>query len=96
MQTASYKNDAKNSADKAANTMSEFKNRVEDAAVDAKDNIQDIAYDAGRKVRNFFSSCKNEISDTTDTVTQSIRNKPVQSSLIALGAGFILASLLRR
>ena len=62
----------------------------------AKDTVVDIANDAGRKVSNFMKSARDNVSHTTESVTSEIRNKPVQSTLIALGAGFLLSALFRR
>lgn len=67
-----------------------------DTAYGVKDDLNNAAQQAGRKVRNFFNSASDEISHATDTVTTQVRKNPVQSSMIALGAGFILGALFRR
>ncbi len=66
------------------------------AAGDAKDDITDAAYEAGRKVRNFLHSAGNEISQASHSVTTEIRRNPLRSSAIALGVGVLLGALLRR
>ncbi len=61
-----------------------------------KDDIFITANKAGHKVRDFIDSASEELVHTTETVTTRIKDKPVQSSLIALGIGFMLGTLLRR
>ena len=64
--------------------------------VETKNDIRTAANMAGHKVRNLYDTARNEISHATDTVSTQIRTKPVQSSLMALGVGFVLGSLFRR
>ena len=82
-------NDVKNAA-------SNVRNEARDALYDVKSDLSAAANKAGRKVRNLFDSASTEISHATDAVHVHIRNNPVQSSLIALGAGFLLGALFRR
>src|SRR4051812_5879026 len=70
----------------------EARNAIEDTA----DDIRTTANKAGRKVRNLFNNASDEITDAADTVTTYVRKSPVQSSMLALGIGFILGSLFRR
>ena len=79
------KNAASNIRDEAVNT-----------AYGAKDDVTKAANKADSKVRNLFNCASDEISHVSDTVTKEIRTNPVQSSVIALGAGFLLGALLRR
>jgi len=69
---------------------------VSDAAGEMKDDICVTANKAGHKVRDFINSASEELSHATETVTTEIKGKPVQSSLIALGIGFVLGTLLSR
>jgi hypothetical protein len=66
------------------------------ALSDTKNDLQDTAAQVGNKVNNFVGSASDEISHAASTATNRIRGNPVQSSLIALGTGFILGTLLRR
>jgi ElaB/YqjD/DUF883 family membrane-anchored ribosome-binding protein len=59
-------------------------------------DFNESANKAGRKVRDLYNAASKEIGDDIDIVTSQIRKKPVQSSMIALGAGFLLGALLRR
>lgn len=69
---------------------------VSQTAGEIKDDVCATANNAGHKVRNFIDSASEELAHTTETVTTKIKGKPVQSSLIALGIGFVLGALLSR
>ena len=56
----------------------------------SKDDLRTAANDAGRKVRGFINTASEEIIHAKDTVNTQIHTKPVQSSLIALGIGYVL------
>jgi ElaB/YqjD/DUF883 family membrane-anchored ribosome-binding protein len=73
-----------------------IKDDFRDAAGEAKDELYVTANKAGRKVRSFIDSTSDELSHATRTVTAHVHDKPVQSSLIALGIGFVLGALFRR
>lgn len=87
-------------------TMNEYKNaanaiksEVREFGKDAKEEINDVrdaANKAGRKVRSYLNCAKDEVSSATETVTTQIRSNPVQSSMLALGAGFLIGSLFHR
>lgn len=62
----------------------------------AKNDIQAKANKVGHNVRNFIDSASEEISHAKSVVGTQIREKPVQSSLIALGIGYLLGALFRR
>ncbi|MBV8938605.1 MAG: hypothetical protein JO089_02035 [Alphaproteobacteria bacterium] len=66
------------------------------ALEEVTDDLCDVARNAGRKVRGALDCATDELTGVTDTVAAEIRNKPVQSSLIALAAGFLLGALFRR
>ena len=61
-----------------------------------KDDLRTAANDVGRKVRGFINDAGEEITHVKDTVNTQIHTKPVQSSLIALGIGYVLGTLFRR
>lgn len=77
------------------NAKSDYKDGAR-VASNAKHDLAEMAHDAGTKVRHLFDSASSEISHATDVVSAQVRNKPLQSSLIALTAGFVLGALLRR
>lgn len=78
------------------NTAQSIKEDARDAAYAAQDEVREAAHRAGRKVRNLVDTAGDEITHATEAMTTRIRTKPVQSSLIALGAGVILGMLFRR
>jgi ElaB/YqjD/DUF883 family membrane-anchored ribosome-binding protein len=73
-----------------------IKNEAQAAYDNSRDNLENIAESAGRRLRHVIDDAGQSISDATDKVTTQIRRNPVQSSLIALGAGVFLGALLRR
>lgn len=62
----------------------------------AREDLVDFANVAGKKVRGLIENYSEEVANTTETVATHVRNKPLQSALIALGAGFIIGLLARR
>lgn len=74
----------------------EAKQDARDIAHHVHDDLQDAAHKAGATVRQLFDSASDELTHAKQAVSEQIHNKPVQSSLIALGAGVILGMLLRR
>jgi len=65
-------------------------------ANDMRHDFESTANNAGRKIREYFDTASDEITHAADTVTTQIRTKPIQSSMVALGVGFILGALFRR
>ena len=87
----------------ARDTSEDVKSDLKDAARKASahldetlDKASDYANDAGKKVRSVFDHTTDNVKAATHNVTSEIKQNPLQSSLIALGAGFILGSLMRR
>jgi len=77
-------------------TKEDTAHNLKDNMNEAKEDLRSAANSAGRKVRGFINSAGEEISHATDTVTKQIRTNPVQSSLVALGVGYLLGALFRR
>jgi ElaB/YqjD/DUF883 family membrane-anchored ribosome-binding protein len=73
-----------------------FSSVASEVADDAKVDLRAAANSAGRQVRQFINSASDEMVSARDAVTDQIRSKPVQSSLIALGVGVVLGALIRR
>lgn len=78
------------------------KEGVGQAADRIGDNLETAAAHAGKKVREFADSAGEElanagkkISQSSDAVLMQIRSHPVQSSMMALAAGFVLAKVFR-
>lgn len=73
-----------------------LKNEIGDAMHETKRDVTAMAHDAGQRVRKMFDSASEEITHAGEKVSAQIHDKPVQSSLIALAAGFVLGMLIRR
>ena len=86
-------NDLKNDVKSAARNI---KDEAKNTAYDAYDDLSSAANRTGRKVRTLIDSAGGEISNATEGLTTQIKGAPVQSSLLALAAGFFLGVLLRR
>ncbi|MBY0407936.1 MAG: hypothetical protein K2Q01_09610 [Rickettsiales bacterium] len=61
-----------------------------------QDGLANMAHRAGQKLSSTLGTAYKEATHASEVVTREICNKPVQSAVIALGAGYILAALLRR
>ena len=94
-----YSNSPRTAKETLDETAANAKNMANDAGkkvVEIKDDLNKIANNAGRTVRAYFDTASSEVTHAKDVVVEHVRTKPVQSSLIALGAGFILGALFRR
>lgn len=80
----------------ASRTKENMSSHIRDVKHDVKEDMQDMAHQAGRKVRNLFNAASDEVTHVSETVTTEIRTNPVRSSMIALGVGVVLGALLRR
>lgn len=79
------------------------KKHVEQAGHEARqstrmvgEDLNEWAHDAGQKARGMIDDAGERISSLTQTTEDYIRDKPVQSALMALGVGFIAGLLSRR
>jgi ElaB/YqjD/DUF883 family membrane-anchored ribosome-binding protein len=70
-------------------------NEAWDKTADARDSLEDAAHNAGRKVRGYLDTATGEFTHAADSVKTHIRGNPMQSSLVALAAGFVLGRLFR-
>ncbi len=61
-----------------------------------QDNLSVMARRAGQRLSGAIGSAYTNTSQTAEAVTREIRNRPVQSSIIALGLGYVLAAVFRR
>ncbi len=60
------------------------------------DDMQHAANSAGTAVRDMADKVVEETSHATHDVISFVRTNPMQSSMLALGAGFVIGALLRR
>lgn len=80
-----------------------LKSDLKDAANDARDHadkvgadIKEVAQEAGQKMRHMMDAAGTDLVELSEKVVAEVRQHPVQSSVIALGAGVIIGMLLRR
>ncbi len=67
-------------------------NEARDTVNNVKDDLQGIARQAGQRAREFADNAEH----ATDSLTSTIRENPMTSSLVAIGVGFLIGSLFRR
>jgi ElaB/YqjD/DUF883 family membrane-anchored ribosome-binding protein len=79
----------------AKNTAINLRDEAIDTAYDVKDELRDAANKTGKKVRSFFNTASDDLSQVADSASRQIRKNPVQTSLVALAAGFVLGALFR-
>ena len=87
---------AKDIANDAKSTANRVKDEVSDTVTELRADLETTARKAGRKVRQYFDTASDEVVHAADVVKGQIRTNPVQSSVIALAAGFVLGALFRR
>ena len=95
MANANY-NNVKSDVEKTAASVGEIKDRALNAASDAKDDLRDVANQAGRRLRSAISHAKDDFDDASETLVSTIRARPLQAAMVAGAAGFLLAMLTRR
>ena len=61
-----------------------------------KKALKEKAHEAGTQVRAIYDHASEEVHEVAHHVEERIVARPLQSSLIALGAGVVLGLLLRR
>jgi ElaB/YqjD/DUF883 family membrane-anchored ribosome-binding protein len=72
------------------------KEDLRDAIGIVKEDAEDIAHEAGRQVREFAHLAEKKVIEASKTVTETIHDNPVQSTVIALAAGVFLGMFFRR
>ena len=69
---------------------------AEDRLDEVKENAQKTAQEALRQGHELVGQAQDAASDAITGLEARIRRNPIQSALIAAGAGFVLALLARR
>lgn len=80
----------------AENDVRRTARQIEDEGRDVLDNVADYASEAGQKVRGVVDRTLDRTQRVTHDLEAEIKANPIRSSVIALGAGFILGALLTR
>lgn len=73
-----------------------FQDAGRETAEEVGNNLINKAEHAGEEVRRYVSDVSQKVANASSELEHSIKDKPVQSTLIALGAGIILGMLFRR
>ena len=73
-----------------------FKADARDAASAVKEDLAGVAHRTGQHARELADSAGHSLSGIGDVMSVRIRENPVQSSLIALGAGLVIGMLYKR
>ncbi|HEU5048529.1 MAG TPA: hypothetical protein VFT64_11880 [Rickettsiales bacterium] len=82
--------------DATVQNLQDTSHNARETAGEVKDGISATIDNVGHKVRGFVDLAGEEFSQTADTVTARIKEKPLQSGLIMLGIGFVLSTLFMR
>jgi ElaB/YqjD/DUF883 family membrane-anchored ribosome-binding protein len=67
---------------------------AEDTVRDLRKNLNRTAHQTEHKVHRFVDSVRDDIENTRDQITHTIRSNPVQSFLVLLTVGVVLGSLM--
>ncbi len=63
---------------------------------DLRHQVKDLTERYGTMAQNTLSEVKNTVRENMGDIERQIRAKPVQATLIAAGAGFLIGTLLSR
>lgn len=87
---------AKSARHDASKQAHDLRSAASNVAEIAKEDLVEFAHEAGARVRGFISDYSEEAVNASENLSKSIRKKPLQSALIALGAGFVIGLIARR
>ena len=93
---SSAKSNVQSIANEAKDAADNIGKQARDVAEDAASDARSIAHRAGKEARRVYGQAKDELCSASDSVGTQIRNNPVQSTLLALGAGLLLGAFLNR
>jgi ElaB/YqjD/DUF883 family membrane-anchored ribosome-binding protein len=86
----------KDAVERAADHVEEGLHRATDKAADVANRASDKAADLGERGREVRDKTLDRADEWMEQARAYVREKPVQSVVIALGAGWLLGRLLRR
>lgn len=86
----------KDAVDRAADTVEEGLHRATDKVADAANRTTDKAVEIGERGREVYDQTLDRADAWLEQARDYVREKPVQSVAIALGAGWLLGRILRR
>jgi ElaB/YqjD/DUF883 family membrane-anchored ribosome-binding protein len=94
--TSSAVASTKNAVDRAADHVEEGLHRATDKAAGAANRARDKAAEVSERSREAYDQTLDRADEWLETAREYVREKPVQSVAIALGAGWLLGRILRR
>ncbi len=69
---------------------------VEKTVQHAKEGARVVADEAKLRANEYTNIARDQLSETQEMLSERIRNEPLQAGIVAFGAGFLLALLLKR
>lgn len=94
--TSSAVASTKEAVERAADHVEEGLHRATDKAAGAANRASDKAADLSERGRKAYDHTADQMDAWLETARDYVREKPVQSVAIALGAGWLLGRILRR
>ncbi len=94
--TSSAVSSTKEAVDRAADHVEEGLHRATDKAADVANRATGKAAELGERGREVYDDTMDRADVWLEQAREYVREKPVQSVAIALGAGWLLGRILRR
>ena len=94
--TSSAVASTKDAVDRAADHVEDGLHRATDKTADAAHRVSDKAAEVSERSREAYDETMDRADAWLETARDYVREKPVQSVAIALGAGWLLGRILRR
>lgn len=94
--TSSAVASTKEAVDRAADHVEDGLHRATDKAADAANRASEKAADLSERGREVYDHTMDRADEWVEQARAYVREKPVQSVAIALGAGWLLGRILRR
>ncbi len=94
--TSSAVSSTRDAVDRAAGHVEEGLHRATDKAADVANRATDKAAELGERGREVYDDTMDRADAWLEQAREYVREKPVQSVAIALGAGWLLGRILRR
>ncbi len=86
----------KEAVDRAADSVEDGLHRATDKVADVANRTTDKAVEIGERGREVYDQTREQADEWLEIARDYVREKPVQSVAIALGAGWLLGRILRR
>jgi ElaB/YqjD/DUF883 family membrane-anchored ribosome-binding protein len=94
--TSSAVASTKDAVDRAADNVEDGLHRATDKVADVANRTTDKAVELGERGREVYDETMDKADAWLEVARDYVREKPVQSVAIALGAGWLIGRILRR